>query len=124
MEVHGNVTINNLIEKQEITVESGGVLNFGTPQVENEEAASEVEGLTVEDEEMLLPLFKGDRKMLRQFFAEVQGAAPEQVTAKMNAWIGDGRIAKKFNMKNFWETLYKKGIYPYSYEAMNKHVIR
>ena len=61
MEVHGNVTINNLIEKQEITVESGGVLNFGPSQIEDENPDTELSGennpqkvaaLEKEDEEM------------------------------------------------------------------------
>ena len=122
MEVHGNVTINNLIEKQEITVESGGVLNFGTPQVENEEAASEVEGLTVEDEMLLLPIFKDDIKMLRTFFSEAEGATPPQITAKVNVWIEDGRIRKNRNMKDLWRILNKKGIYTRTYQTWNKQV--
>ena len=96
MEVHGNVTINNLIEKQEITVESGGVLNFGPSQIEDENPDTELSGennppkvaaLEKEDEEMLLPIFKGSRENLRQFFAEVQGITPQQVAAKVNAWM-------------------------------------
>ena len=71
MEVHGNVTINNLIEKQEITVKSGGVLNFGPSQIEDENSDTESSGennhqevaaLEKEDEELLLPIFKGSRE--------------------------------------------------------------
>ena len=91
---------------------------------EKKEALSEAAALEKEDEELLLPVFKGSRENLRQFFAEVQGAEPEQVTNKLNAWIVDGKIAKKFNIKNLWEILYKMKIYPYTYEAMNKHVMR
>lgn len=133
MEVHGNVTINNLIEKQEITVESGGVLNFGPPQIEDENPDTELSGennpqevaaLEKEDEELLLPIFKGSRENLRQFFAEVKGATPEQIYNKINAWIGDGRIANKFNMRNFHEILKKMKIFTRSYQALNEHIIR
>lgn len=133
MEVHGNVTINNLIEKQEITVESGGVLNFGPSQIEDENPDTELSGennppkvaaLEKEDEEMLLPIFKGSRENLRQFFTEVKGATPEQIYNKINAWIGDGRIANKFNMRKFHEILKKMKIFTRSYQALNEHIIR
>ena len=81
-------------------------------------------GLTVEDEEMLLPMFKGNRENLRRFFAEVQRAEPKQIHNKINVWIGDGRIRKEFKMKNFWRVLYYMNFYPYSYETLNKHVTR
>ena len=131
MEVHGNVTINNLIEKQEITVESGGVLNFGPSQIEDENPDTELSGennpqkaaaLEKEDEEMLLPIFKGSRENLRQFFAEVQGITPQQVAAKVNAWIGDKKICKECTMKNLWRVLKENGIYTHTYQAWNKQV--
>ena len=131
MEVHGNVTINNLIEKQEITVESGGVLNFGPSQIEDENPDTELSGennppkvaaLEKEDEEMLLPIFKGSRENLRQFFAEVQGTAPIYITAKVNQWIDDGRICKECTMKDLWIVLKDMGIYKRTYQTWNKQV--
>ena len=94
-------------------------------QPREEAAGEEAEGkLAVEDEEMLLPVFKGSRENLRQFFAEAQGAAPEQIHNKINAWKGDGRMTKKFNIKNLWKILCKLEIYPYNYNTLNKHVMR
>lgn len=111
----GNVTVNVYGKEQAKKSPEG---------LQQEATKSEVAALEKEDEELLLPIFKGSRENLRQFFAEVQGAEPEQVTNKLNAWIVDGKIAKKFNIKNLWEILYKMKIYPYTYEAMNKHVMR
>ena len=111
----GNVTVNVYGKEQAKKSPEG---------LQQEATKSEAAALEKEDEELLLPVFKGSRENLRQFFAEVQGAEPEQVTNKLNAWIVDGKIAKKFNMKNLWEILYKMKIYPYTYEAMNKHVMR
>ena len=91
---------------------------------EKKEALSEAAALEKEDEELLLPVFKGSRENLRQFFAEVKGATPEQIYNKINAWIGDGRIANKFNMRNFHEILKKMKIFTRSYQALNEHIIR
>lgn len=121
MEVHGNVTINNLIEKQEITVENGGVLNFGAPQVEGEEAERLVE-MTKEDECRLLPLFKGDIHNLRQFFGEAKKSEPVQIIANVNSWIANGKISTEFKMKDLWKALNDLNIYKHSYQSWNKQV--
>ena len=80
--------------------------------------------LAVEDEEMLLPMFKGDRENLRQFFAEVRGAKPEQIYNKINAWKGDGKMAKKFNVSKFHDVLKKMEIYIQSYQALNDNITK
>ena len=90
---------------------------------EEVEASIEVVELSKEDEELLLPVFKGSRENLRQFFAEVQGITPQQVAAKVNAWIGDGRICNEQNMKNLWRVLNNKKIYTLTYQAWN-HIVR
>lgn len=77
--------------------------------------------LTVEDEEMLLPIFKGSRENLQQFFAEVKGLGPTRITAQVNRWIVDGRI-NKMNMKNLWRILKEKEIYTRTYQAWNVQV--
>ena len=77
--------------------------------------------LTTEDEELLLPIFKGNRENLQQFFAEVKGAAPTRITANVNVWIEDGRICK-MNMKNLWRILKEKGIYNRTYQNWNTQV--
>ena len=126
-----NVTVNvygNGVVKEEAEER---VVSASVPpsKDESEEAREAAESnvaevmLTVEDEEMLLPMFKGNRENLRQFFAEVQGITPQQVAAKVNAWIGDGRICKEQNMKNLWRVLNNKKIYTLTYQAWN-HIVR
>ena len=77
---------------------------------------------TTEDEELLLPIFKGDRENLQQFFAEAKGATAKQVTSKVNAWVDNGMIVKGFNTKDLWRVLHKMNIYPYTYSAWNQRV--
>lgn len=97
------------IEKY-IKIEAGAVYNDGgnvtvnvygkgdekkEAEVKRENPLSEEVKLTVEDEEMLLPIFKGSRENLQQFFAEVKGLGPTRITAQVNRWIVDGSDLKK-----------------------------
>lgn len=120
-----NVTVNvygNGVVKEEAEER---VVSASVPpsKDESEEAreAAEVK-LAVEDEEMLLPMFKGNRENLRQFFAEVWGLRPTQITAQVNEWVKDGRISKECTMKDLWSTLKKMELYGKTYQAWNKQV--
>ena len=110
----GNVTVNVYGKEQAKKSPEG---------LQQEATKSEVAALEKEDEELLLPIFKGSRENSRQFFAEVQGITPQQVAAKVNAWIGDGRICNEQNMKNLWRVLNNKKIYTLTYQAWN-HIVR
>ena len=125
-----NVTVNvygNGVVKEEAEER---VVSASVPpsKDESEEAREAAESnvaevmLTVEDEEMLLPMFKGNRENLRQFFAEVRGLRPTQITAQVNEWVKDGRISKECTMKDLWSTLKKMELYGKTYQAWNKQV--
>lgn len=107
----------NYIEKQEITVENGGILNFGNT-AEPEE--------TPDDDDMkaeLLSVFMGNEEETEKFIMAIKTFEKDiQITAHVKALCRQRVISEKSKGRVLWNILTKYGYYTRSESNWNSQI--
>lgn len=108
----------NYIEKQEIHVENGGVLNFGSAKKPTED--SEVDDRV----EALLPFFYNEKETVEGFLRRVDGASAMDVVNVVNDMLRAKTVSDVSCNKPLWEVLTRLGIYSKTLANWNSQIRR
>lgn len=120
METQGGRVFNiagNYIEHQEITVESGGVLNFGEARKDDVEATERGSEELISE---LKVVFYGDEDVTSLFLEDIKGRKPMDIVRTVRNYVCDKRLSERSCHRDLWQILNKNGIYTLSESNWNK----
>ena len=69
----------------------------------------------------IMHFFKNSEEA-EKFLNQIEGLKAKEITAKVNAWIKDGKILTQTSSKSFYDILHQHGIYDKSYQNWNSQV--
>ena len=91
-----------------------------------EKLESELEGMVASQNDIvtqLKPLFFGDEQEANDFFLNIQGMKPKQITDKVNQLVREKRISEISRKRDLWMLLHKYGLYEKSESNWNSQVV-
>lgn len=112
-----HMTGGTYIERQEITVSNGGVLNFGEPKKKT--SVDDADAAIVEE---LAPIFYGNREEVAAYLGRIKGADATQVVQVTNEYIQAQKISARSCNKPLWEIHHKHGLYAKTLTNWNNQI--
>lgn len=106
------------IEKQEITVEAGGIFYNGPQSSDNKKEGDENEYLILQ----LMPICMDNEEYAREFLEEVRGKNAREITDIVKVYRENKKVSPILCHRNLWQVLHENGIYKMTERNWNERI--